>query len=132
MKKLHYISIVLADKISEFIGSWKFIIIQSCILTVWVIINADHIVNYDPYPFILLNLFLSFQAAYATPMILMSGNRQSKIDREHIQKDLLVDKATNVLVREMQKDIQEIKSKLIINEPKRKSKRASQFVPKQS
>ena len=79
----------IADIVTNIVGSWRFIIIQSCLLTIWIILNVTAwIVRWDPYPFILLNLALSFQAAYATPFILMSQNRQSTIDRENAQQDL--------------------------------------------
>jgi uncharacterized membrane protein len=71
------------------VGSWRFILIQSCLLAVWIILNVvAWITHWDPYPFILLNLALSFQAAYATPFILMSQNRQSTVDRDKAQQDL--------------------------------------------
>ena len=100
----------LADKISSFVGSWKFIIIQSIILFFWVSLNVISIFNFDPYPFILMNLFLSFQAAYATPMILMSSNRQSKKDRENLDLDLELDKETLLVLLELTKDIKKIKN----------------------
>jgi uncharacterized membrane protein len=79
----------IADLVTDVVGSWRFIIIQSCLLTVWILLNVFAIVtHWDPYPFILLNLALSFQAAYATPFILMSQNRQSEIDRDKAQQDL--------------------------------------------
>jgi uncharacterized membrane protein len=79
----------IADVVTDIVGSWRFIIIQSCLLTIWIILNImAWIRHWDPYPFILLNLALSFQAAYATPFILMSQNRQSTIDRENAQQDL--------------------------------------------
>ena len=79
----------IADLVTEVVGSWKFIIIQSCLLALWIVLNVLAIVgHWDPYPFILLNLALSFQAAYATPFILMSQNRQSEIDRDRAQQDL--------------------------------------------
>jgi len=90
----------LADNITKFVGSWPFIIIQSVILTIWVYLNSTHHVEFDPYPFILLNLFLSFQAAYATPMILMSSNRQAESDRKKSIKDSQIEKDTNSLVKE--------------------------------
>ena len=63
-------------------GSWTFIIIQSVLLTIWIVLNVTAFVRqWDPYPFILLNLALSFQAAYAAPVIMMSQNRQAAIDR---------------------------------------------------
>jgi uncharacterized membrane protein len=79
----------VADLVTATVGSWRFIIIQSCLLAVWIFLNAiAWIGHWDPYPFILLNLALSFQAAYATPFILMSQNRQSIIDRDKAQQDL--------------------------------------------
>jgi hypothetical protein len=90
----------LADRISNFVGSWPFIIVQSIILTIWVIANVRGLASFDPYPFILLNLFLSFQAAYATPMILMSSNRQAEMDRKRIEKDTSIEKETNKLAKE--------------------------------
>lgn len=72
----------IADKVADTIGSWPFIITQSIILVVWIALNLTAwINNWDPYPFILLNLMLSFQAAYAGPVIMMSQNRQSAKDR---------------------------------------------------
>ncbi|MGC4192502.1 MAG: DUF1003 domain-containing protein [Thermomicrobiales bacterium] len=60
-------------------GSWRFIIIQTAILISWIALNVigwTH--HWDPYPFILLNLALSFQAAYSAPIIMMSQNRQAQ------------------------------------------------------
>jgi uncharacterized membrane protein len=72
----------VADSVAATMGSWKFIIIQSAILLVWIILNVTaYVEQWDPYPFILLNLALSFQAAYAAPFIMMSQNRQAAIDR---------------------------------------------------
>jgi uncharacterized membrane protein len=80
----------IADDVAGFIGSWKFIIIQSAIFAVWVIFNTIWLFDlyqFDPYPFILFNLFMSAEAAYASPLILMSQNRQSERDREQAQHD---------------------------------------------
>jgi len=82
----------IADIVTAAVGSWKFILIQSFLLGVWIILNIiSWIKHWDEYPFILLNLALSFQAAYATPFILMSQNRQSEIDRDKAKQDLDVD-----------------------------------------
>jgi uncharacterized membrane protein len=102
---LKQFSIKLADKIAEFIGSWTFIVIQSTILTIWVIINITGLVHFDPYPFILLNLFLSFEAAYATPLILMSSTRQGEKDREHLLHDLELDEEANAILKKLVEDI---------------------------
>jgi uncharacterized membrane protein len=81
----------LADRVTNRIGSWPFIIVQSVILLIWIVVNTiawrQH---WDPYPFILLNLVLSFQAAYAAPIIMMSQNRQSAKDREKAEADYAV------------------------------------------
>lgn len=83
----------IADTVARVMGSWKFIIIQSVILALWIIANVLAIAwRWDPYPFILLNLALSFQAAYAAPFIMISQNRQATRDR--FQSD--ADYKTNV------------------------------------
>ena len=81
----------VADRVAATMGSWTFIIIQSFILLVWIILNiAAYMEHWDPYPFILLNLALSFQAAYAAPFIMMSQNRQQEIDRQAATSDYQV------------------------------------------
>jgi uncharacterized membrane protein len=78
----------VADKVAATMGSWPFIIVQSGILLVWIVLNITAFINkWDPYPFILLNLALSFQAAYAAPFIMMSQNRQQDIDRKEAEND---------------------------------------------
>lgn len=82
----------LADAVTAAMGSWRFIIIQSAILVVWVVLNVvGWVRHWDPYPFILLNLALSFQAAYAAPIIMMSENRQVAKDRLNAEHDFQVD-----------------------------------------
>jgi len=78
----------VADTVAATMGSWRFIIIQTTILLVWIVLNVTAYVHrWDPYPFILLNLALSFQAAYAAPFIMMSQNRQQDIDRREAEED---------------------------------------------
>ena len=78
----------VSDKVAATVGSWRFIIIQSVILAIWMFLNVTaYVQQWDPYPFILLNLVLSFQAAYTAPVIMMSQNRQGTIDRESAQHD---------------------------------------------
>jgi len=78
----------VSDRVAAVVGSWRFIIIQSVLLVVWLALNiiawTEH---WDPYPFILLNLVLSFQAAYTAPIIMMSQNRQAAIDRGAAEHD---------------------------------------------
>ena len=81
----------IADSVAATMGSWRFIILQSGILLIWIALNVTAFVQqWDPYPFILLNLALSFQAAYAAPFIMMSQNRQQDIDRKSAENDFQV------------------------------------------
>ncbi|WP_158046836.1 DUF1003 domain-containing protein [Skermanella pratensis] len=78
----------LADRVASVVGSWRFIIVQSAALSLWIVANLFAWWSaWDPYPFILLNLVLSFQAAFTAPVILMSQNRQGTIDRMNAQHD---------------------------------------------
>lgn len=78
----------MADSIAEGMGSWKFIIWQTVIVLVWMALNVvGFIRHWDPYPFILLNLIFSTQAAYAAPIIMMSQNRAADRDRIQAQSD---------------------------------------------
>lgn len=78
----------IADTVAATVGSWPFIIVQTIILVFWIIANIYGWVKaWDPYPFILLNLMLSFQAAYAAPIIMMAQNRQNDIDRQKAALD---------------------------------------------
>jgi len=78
----------VADLVALTVGSWRFIIIQSLLLALWIVLNiAAWARSWDPYPFILLNLVLSFQAAYAAPIVMMSQNRQAEIDRRNAAHD---------------------------------------------
>jgi len=83
----------VADKVATLVGSWPFIIVQSVLLAFWIAANIWLLVTHnplkpwDPYPFILLNLALSFQAAYTGPIVMMSQNRQSAKDRLEAKDD---------------------------------------------
>ncbi|HRE19843.1 MAG TPA: DUF1003 domain-containing protein [Rhabdaerophilum sp.] len=78
----------IADAVATTVGSWRFIVVQSLLLLAWIAANAIGFWKaWDPYPFILLNLILSFQAAYTAPIIMMSQNRQAEIDRRQAESD---------------------------------------------
>ncbi|MES2574474.1 MAG: DUF1003 domain-containing protein [Bacteroidota bacterium] len=78
----------LADTVAKGMGSWKFIIIQTAFVFFWMGLNLiGYFYHWDAYPFILLNLVFSTQAAYAAPIIMMSQNRQSERDRIQAQAD---------------------------------------------
>lgn len=78
----------LADAVAKGMGSWRFIIIQTFLVILWMSLNiVGYFYHWDVYPFILLNLLFSTQAAYAAPIIMMSQNRQSERDRMQAQAD---------------------------------------------
>lgn len=78
----------VADRVTGFMGSWKFVIVQSVIVTLWIICNViAWRLAWDPYPFILLNLAFSTQSAYAAPLILLASNRSAESDRLKAEHD---------------------------------------------
>ncbi|MBN1497372.1 MAG: DUF1003 domain-containing protein [Spirochaetes bacterium] len=82
------VSVRVSDRFAAVVGSWKFIITQTIILIMWAVLNLTAwIYHWDPYPFILMNLVLSLQAAYATPIIMMSQNRLAERDRIEAHND---------------------------------------------
>lgn len=91
----------LADKVASFGGSWKFIILFSGIIFVWITTNVIFLADkgFDPYPFILLNLILSCLAALQAPVIMMSQNRQEEKDRERSQQDYMVNLKAELEIR---------------------------------
>lgn len=110
----------LSDSIAKIGGSWTFIISFIAILILWMFLNAYILVTpFDHYPFILLNLLLSCVAALQGPIILMSQNRASKRDQTRIEldlekdvRDLKVDEHSLTILKQLQKDVQELKKKV--------------------
>ena len=89
-----------ADAVANGMGSWRFIIIQSILLAGWIAINVTAwLQHWDPYPFILMNLVLSTQAAYAAPIIMMSQNRQAAKDRLEAHNDYQINKQAEEEIR---------------------------------
>lgn len=88
----------LADSLTATVGSWPFIVTQSVLLVAWIVANGFLLGSwlgdkpFDPFPFILLNLVLSFQAAYTGPIVMMSQNRQSAKDRDEAEHDYEVNR----------------------------------------
>ncbi len=76
-----------ADALTALVGSWRFIIVQSALLIAWLAFNSLSSARVDPYPFILLNLAFSTQAAYAAPLILLAQTRQADRDKAHAEAD---------------------------------------------
>ena len=98
----------VADHVTGFMGSWRFIAIQTVIVIIWIAGNIILLFHFDPYPFILLNLAFSTQAAYAAPLILLAGNRSSLRDRmtlEHTAAEADLEDSQN---RELLETDQEI------------------------
>lgn len=73
-----------ADVVTEFSGSWPFIIWFAILSTIWVLFNVSHIVAFDPYPFLFLNWILTVISTFQNPLIMLSQNRQNEVDRDHI------------------------------------------------
>lgn len=103
----------IADLVAATMGSWRFIIIQTTILVFWIGLNVTaFIMHWDPYPFILLNLALSFQAAYAAPVIMMSQNRQQEIDRKEAENDHRINIKAELEIELMQEKLELLHTKL--------------------
>jgi uncharacterized membrane protein len=105
----------VADTVAATMGSWKFIIIQSGILAFWIVLNVTAFVQrWDPYPFILLNLALSFQAAYAAPFIMMSQNRQQDIDRKEAENDHQINIKAELEIELLHQKIDQLREKEVM------------------
>ena len=105
----------IADGVSVGMGSWRFIIIQTVIITIWVAGNAWLFFHFDPFPFIFLNLAFSAQAAYSTPIIMMSQNRAAMRDKvqaehqyEHQEKELALNTELTKQIHQLTQDIHEL------------------------
>lgn len=97
----------LSDKVAQFGGSWRFIILFGVILTIWIIFNALALGawRFDPYPFILMNLILSCIAAMQAPIIMMSQNRQEEKDRMRSENDYLINLKAEMQIRSLNQKI---------------------------
>jgi uncharacterized membrane protein len=103
---------ILWSQVQVLVGPWKFIIIQSVCIMGWITYNSVNNANvWDPYPFILLNLMLSFQAAYTAPAIMMSQNRLSEIDRQHANNDFEVNVKAELEIELLHQKIDMMKEK---------------------
>jgi uncharacterized membrane protein len=99
----------LADSVATGMGSWRFIIIQSAIVILWMALNiVAYIDHWDPYPYILLNLLFSTQAAYAAPIIMMAQNRQNDRDRAQADADYKTNCEAKEEIEELQKRLNAI------------------------
>lgn len=109
----------VADKVASFGGSWTFIIIFGLVLISWVILNSFILANrgnaFDPYPYILLNLFLSMLAAIQAPIIMMSQNRQAAKDRLDAAHDYEVNLKAELEILSLHEKIDELREKKWLN-----------------
>lgn len=102
-----------ADKATCFIGSWKFILIQTAVLIIWITFNAYELfIHWDPYPFIFLNLVVGFVASYSAPIIMMSQNRAEERDSKKSEVDLATDRKAEREIEEIQLKLEEMDKKL--------------------
>ena len=102
----------LADVVADIVGSWTFIFVQSSMLVLWMAVNVIGFASFDPYPFILLNLALSFQAAYTGPFVMMSQARQAAKDRATIEEDLRSDLRTEKHIKILEHRLEELHTKI--------------------
>src|ERR1700761_145028 len=99
----------LADSVAGGMGCWRFIIIQTLIVAAWMALNVIAFMHHwDPYPYILLNLLFSTQAAYAAPIIMMAQNRQSERDRAQADSDYRTNVAAKKEIEELMKRLDAI------------------------
>ena len=100
----------IADKDAATMGSWRFVIIQTTILLVWNLLNITaYVQRWDPYPIILLNLALSFQADYAAPFIMMSQNGQQDIDRKEAENDYKINIKAELKIELLHQKLDELR-----------------------
>ncbi len=106
----------IADRVAKFGGSWPFIIIFAAIMTFWMGINVIRLANFDPYPFILLNLALSTVAALQAPIIMMSQNRQSTKDKLLAENDYQVNLKAEMEIAALLRGQSELLARLAVVE----------------
>ena len=105
----------VADAVAAVMGSWRFIIIQTVLLFLWISANLLGATrSWDPYPFILLNLALSFQAAYAAPVIMMSQHRQQDIDRKAAENDYRINVKAELEIELLHEKIDQLRAQEVL------------------
>ncbi|WP_034691244.1 DUF1003 domain-containing protein [Kaistella palustris] len=98
---------ILSDRVAQFGGSWKFIIIFALGLMLWIVFNTEvmHNTSFDPYPYILLNLILSCIAAIQAPIIMMSQNRKEAKDRKRAVNDYMINLKSEIEIRNLHEKV---------------------------
>lgn len=103
----------MADFVCKTIGSWAYVLVQTSFIVLWIFLNIIGFVrNWDPYPFIFLNLALSVIATYSAPIILMSQNREAERDRLRAVNDLATDRRAERRIIQMQKVLVRMEKKI--------------------
>ncbi len=121
----------VADKVASGMGSWRFIIIQTALVVLWVVGNLWLLSRhpFDPYPFILLNLFFSTQASYAAPFIMMSQNRQAAKDRIAAEVDYAVNRKAEEHTEKILERIAGLEEKILTMEERIEEKLDAHMKP---
>ncbi|MGA7670163.1 MAG: DUF1003 domain-containing protein [Nitrolancea sp.] len=103
----------MADRLAELVGSWSFILTFLALIAVWVVLNATQLLfhAFDPYPYILLNLFLSLLAGIQAPVIMMSQNRQEDRDRLHAENDYEVNLKAELEIEQLHGKMDELRQR---------------------
>lgn len=102
-----------SDVASSVLGSWNYILFQTCFIIIWIVLNlVGWFYSWDVYPFIFLNLTLSVMAAYTAPVILMSQNREADRDRKRAIIDLATDRSSERKIKEVQKTLARLERKI--------------------
>lgn len=97
----------MADRVAGAIGTWRFLISQGVFIVAWIVTNAIWLSNkgWDPFPFILLNLAFTIQAAYTGPILLLAGNRNAQHDRLRLEHTAEIEEASEKVTLEILKEI---------------------------
>ncbi len=102
----------LADQVASFGGSWKFLILFAVFIAAWVLLNSVMLIGgFDPYPYILLNLFMSMLASIQAPVIMMSQNRQAVKDRLAAAHDYEVNLKAEIEIMALHEKLDEMRAK---------------------
>lgn len=103
----------MADLASNLVGSWGYILFQTLLIGIWISLNIyGFISRWDPYPFIFLNLALSVLSAYSAPIILMTQNREAKLDRARAINDLATDRRAERGIQDIRKTLVRLERKV--------------------
>ena len=103
------------ESIARFFGTGSYLLIQTLVVLAWIVLNVTAVsLRWDPYPFILLNLALSFQAAYAAPFIMMSQNRQQDVDRREAANDYRINVKAELEIELLHEKIDQLRDKEVL------------------